>query len=94
VERLSPFGMGNPTPMFGVRGVRPVGRARLVGRNHLKMVLGDGETSMEAIGFDMADRGMPDGPVDVLFHLKENTYGGRTTLQMHIKDFRSAQAEA
>ncbi len=34
-RRLAPFGMGNPTPVFLLRGVRIVGQVKQVGQDHL-----------------------------------------------------------
>lgn len=53
--RLEPFGKGNEAPVLGVRDVT-VTAAREVGRDstHLRIVLKQGETSAEAVGFSMA----------------------------------------
>lgn len=91
LERLSPVGMGNPTPLWGVRNVSPVGNPRIVGKDHLKMIVASGATQMESIGFRMADRELPDGSLDLLFQLKENIYNGRRSIQLHMKDFRSSE---
>ena len=92
IRRLHPLGMGNPEPVWGVRGVQLAGKPRIVGRNHLKMLIASGATQMDAIAFGMADQPIPDGALDVLFTLRENVYRGRRTLQMQVKDFRSAAA--
>jgi single-stranded-DNA-specific exonuclease len=82
---LEPCGMGNPGPVFGVRGSRFVGATR-VGRNHLKGTLDDGATRLPAIGFQWADRvpWLAAGPVDVAFRVETNEWQGRTTLQARI----------
>ncbi len=71
LERLGPFGPGNPQPVLAVRGVRAVTR-RLVGDGaHIRMGVTDGGTVVEAIGFEMAERGevltFVDAPVDLAF---------------------------
>ncbi len=91
IECLRPMGLGNPTPVWGVRGVTSVGQPRIVGKNHLKLVLASGATQRDAIAFGMAGRVLPNGPLDVLFHLQENNYLGRRSVQLNIKDFRPAQ---
>jgi single-stranded-DNA-specific exonuclease len=55
MQRLAPFGIGNPTPRWLVRGVT-LGEIRTLGKNqnHLKMQL-IGNKKMDAIGFHMAD---------------------------------------
>jgi single-stranded-DNA-specific exonuclease len=82
---LEPCGMGNPGPVFGVRGVR-FGDRRIVGNGHLKgMLLRDG-SACAAIGFDWADRvpWLGDGPVDVAFRLECNEYPGYVSLQARV----------
>lgn len=90
ISRLRPFGAGNPTPVFGAKSVRVVGNPRIVGTNHLKMVLAGGGTQVDAIAFGMGDREVPEAPIDVVFNLEENEYLGRTTVQMNVKDFRAS----
>jgi hypothetical protein len=57
------------------------------------MTVGLGNQQCEAIGFGMGDRVVPDGALDLAFVLRENTYMGRTNLQLHLQDFRPAEAE-
>lgn len=90
IRKFRPLGLGNPAPTWGVSNVRLVGQPRIVGEDHIKMILASGGTQLEAIGFGMAECEIPEGPIDVLFHLQENTYRGRTMLQLDLKDFRSA----
>lgn len=82
---LEPCGAGNPSPVLGVRGVR-LSRRAIVGTGHLKGVLEDGNTRLNAIGFQWADRaaGLGDGPVDAAFRLELNDWQGFTTLQARL----------
>ncbi|MDD4873206.1 MAG: DHHA1 domain-containing protein, partial [Kiritimatiellae bacterium] len=93
LQQLKPFGLGNPTPVWGVHNVRVVGMPRKVGNCHLKMTIASGGTQMDAIGFEMGGREVPDNPLDIIFALQENAYQGRRTLQANIKDFCSAGME-
>jgi single-stranded-DNA-specific exonuclease len=83
-QHLEPCGMGNPGPVFAVRGVRLHG-AREVGAGHLKATLREAECALDAIGFGMLDRA-PSGvePVDVAFKLERNTFRGRDALQARM----------
>jgi len=54
VERLAPFGPGNPEPVFAVRGVRAAA-TRVVGDGHLRLGLTDGRSFIDAIGFTRGD---------------------------------------
>lgn len=82
---LEPCGMGNPGPVFGVRGVR-FGDRRIVGNGHLKGILLRDGSACAAIGFDWADRvpWLGDGPVDVAFRLECNEYQGYESLQARV----------
>ena len=85
IRHLEPCGMGNPAPVFGVRGVS-FARRQLVGTNHLRGTLEGKDGNLGAIGFQLADRvpWLGDGPVDAAFRLEENEYQGRTSLQARI----------
>jgi len=82
---LEPCGTGNASPVFGVRGVRLAGRAR-VGQGHLKGTLDDGRYRLAAIGFQWADRvpWLNDGPVDAAFRLEVNEWNGQMCLQARL----------
>ena len=88
LERMAPFGLGNTKPVWAVRGVRLLGTPRTVGQNHLKFTVLDGNTQLDAIAFNKADRTVPDGPLDIAFQLNANTYRGRTQLQLVVQDWR------
>jgi single-stranded-DNA-specific exonuclease len=92
---LEPCGMGNPGPVYGVRGVRFCERKR-VGERHLRgLLMRDGST-VAAIGFDWADRvpWLCDDPVDVAFRLECNEWQGRESLQARVVGISPAQGEA
>ena len=88
-RHLEPCGMGNPGPVFAVRGVR-VQKRTVVGAGHLKCRLGDEQHSLEAIGWGMADRypWLGSGPVDAAFRLELNSFRGSTSLQAKLLGLR------
>jgi single-stranded-DNA-specific exonuclease len=100
VNRLAPFGMGNPTPVFILRNVR-IERLQLVGKSkeHLKLQLQSqqerGEPlSFSAIGFRMADTGadlFENEIVDVAFKLDVNEWRNTRELQLKLVDVKSAE---
>lgn len=55
LERLAPFGAGNPEPLLAVRGVRAVTTRVLGDGLHLKLGVTDGTAYGEAIGFHLGD---------------------------------------
>ncbi len=91
IQSLRPLGHGNATPVWASRNVSIVGKPRVVGKNHLKMILASGGTQLDAIAFGMADRDLHNGAIDILYNLQENSYMGRTSIQLNIKDFRACQ---
>jgi single-stranded-DNA-specific exonuclease len=88
LERLAPFGMGNPEPNFVLRGARVISK-RILKELHVKLVLDAGGKRIEAIGFNMADRPVPD-VTDIAVSLQINEWNGRRNLQLRIKDLRPA----
>ena len=92
LRHLEPCGLGNPAPVFAVANVRAA-RPREVGKNHLKFTLEDETGSIDAIGFELADRVKPGwltGPVDVALRLEENEYRGTVSLQARVVALRPA----
>ena len=96
LDRLAPFGYGNPRPTFLLRDVLPIGRPRAVGRGHLKMSVRREEGGLDCIGFDLASRlencGFPDGPIDIVGHVSVNEWNGRRSVQLQLGDFRGARS--
>ncbi len=90
ISRMGPFGEGNAEPVWGMRSVQLVGAPRVLKDAHLKMRVGLGADVCDVIGFKMAGRlaELTEGPVDLAFNLRANTYMNRTTLQMNLLDFR------
>lgn len=85
LERMKPFGMGNPEPVFLLKGAEVRG-SRVLKGGHLKLTLSCGGRSFEAIGFGLAEKGICCGRVDLLFSPGINVWNGRSSLQLLIKD--------
>lgn len=94
VERLEPFGPGNPVPVFAIEGIE-VMDARACGADgaHLRLLLRTQTGQQSAVGFGMGNLA-PDlvpsgcGVVDIAFTVGVNAYGGRRSLELIIKDVR------
>jgi single-stranded-DNA-specific exonuclease len=82
---LEPCGQGNPSPVFGVRGVRFTSRS-VVGNGHLKGALDDGNCRVWAIGFQWADRvpWLGEGLVDAAFRIECDEWNGLSSLQARL----------
>jgi single-stranded-DNA-specific exonuclease len=89
VERLAPFGMGNPEPLFLLRGARVISR-RVLKERHLKLRLGCGEQVVEAIGFNLDHEAATDSEVDLVCCLQINIWNGHRGVQLRIRDIRTA----
>jgi single-stranded-DNA-specific exonuclease len=93
IESLRPLGTGNQTPLFAARNLKVVGKPRIVGKNHLKLTLGDGKRDIDAIAFGMGDYELGKGPLDSVFQVQVNNYMGEKTIQLNVRDFRPTQAD-
>jgi len=54
LEKLEPFGSGNPEPLFYTRGLKLKGEPQSLGRQTLKFWVTDGKVTLQVIGFGMA----------------------------------------
>jgi single-stranded-DNA-specific exonuclease len=90
LERLEPCGTENPTPLFAVEGVHLRGKPRIVGKNHLRFSVTDGDTTVQAIWWGKGDFEFPEGAFDIAFTPELNEYGGRESVQLKVRDARAA----
>lgn len=96
LEKLAPFGYANPTPILMSRRVMVQGAPRIVGRDHLKLKVGDGRggPSVDAIGFGMGgmlDQVRRGQQWDVAYCLESNQWADfPAVLQLRLKDLRPA----
>ena len=92
LDRLGPFGYGNPRPVFVIRDARFAGRPRIVGRGHLKATLErTGDAPLDCIGFDLGERIdelKGGGSLDIAGHVSVNEWNGRRIPQIQLLDFR------
>jgi len=94
MEKLQPFGYGNPTPVFVSRRAR-VRSARAVGADgrHLKLFLSDQQgRTWDAIAFRQGEwiGRLPD-LIDIVYVLKVNEWNGRVNLQLDVHDIHIAE---
>ena len=100
LKQFEPFGPDNEAPTFWAKNLLLAGRPKTVGkeRTHLKFsVIPKFESAQprDVIGFgmgahmDMLESSRTSGdPLDLLFSVQENTWNGRTTLQLRAHDVR------
>ena len=113
---LAPFGKGNPSPLFGSKGIR-ADRLDLIGKNRdiLRFTLAEPESGVRqaAISFDgyetlrellkelypeeecakIWESGRLPGLLDIVYSIDVNTYNGRSSVQLVLKDFRFSEQE-
>lgn len=92
LERLEPCGPENPTPVFAVEGVRLRSAPRVVGKNHLRFTVTDGDTAVQAIWWGRGDFEFPGGSFDVAFAPELNEYRGVESVQLKVRDVRPSAA--
>ncbi len=54
LQRLEPFGAGNPEPLFYSRSLKLKGQPQILARNTIKFRVSDGDAVFQAIGFGMS----------------------------------------
>ena len=92
LEQLHPFGMGNPEPVFGIRGVRLKSRPDVFKEQHFRFAAEDANgRRVSGVAWKLADRLPPVGPpLELAIQLNWNYYNGRKMLQMELLDWRLA----
>ena len=97
LNQFAPFGPGNMAPVFWTDNVVDAGGSRPVGGNrHLKLTLlqKDGQENLSplsGIAFqkgELFDRIHDGEPFSICYHLEYNTWQGKTTLQLNVKDIK------
>ena len=91
--RFAPYGPGNPEPVVALHDVAARGYPRIVGENHLKLLVAQGAYTLDTIGFNLGhllrDMDLIRGPLTVACRLRENAFLGRATLQGRLIDVRT-----
>lgn len=92
IQKLAPFGMGNPQPAFLTKKVI-VEDMRLVGEDgkHLKLRVFQLSTTnqFDAIGFNMGEMSKNiriGDSIDLVYQIERNKWNGNSKLQLKIKD--------
>ncbi|HEY1447319.1 MAG TPA: single-stranded-DNA-specific exonuclease RecJ [Caulobacteraceae bacterium] len=91
LQRLAPFGPGNPEPLLALPGVRAE-RSSLVRGGHIRCALSAGGARLEAIAWRAQDSDLGrrllsgEGGLHVAGRLKANDWNGRIGAQLEIED--------
>jgi single-stranded-DNA-specific exonuclease len=98
LERLRPFGAGNPAPVLAAEGgvflrAEDVSRWRETAHRRL-FVSGPGGEPHRLMWFNAGSLPEPGDAVDVAFALHVNRYGGREEAQLTLEAWRPAQPQS
>lgn len=92
LQCLEPFGPGNERPLFMTKQLINNRNTRAVSEGrHLHLDVTDQVAAMDGIAFGQGDKAahLQNGySVDICYYLDENSYKGRTTLQMNAQDIK------
>ena len=93
LKLLEPFGESNKTPIFIYKNLRIDSIRALSEGKHLKLTLKDGNTIINAIGFNMgkySEEYLIGDKIDVIGVLETNTFNGIESVQINMKDLRKS----
>ena len=90
---LEPFGESNKTPIFIYKNLRIDSIRALSEGKHLKLTLKDGNTIINAIGFNMGGYSgeyLIGDKIDVIGVLEINSFNGIESVQINMRDLRKS----
>ena len=87
LQRLEPFGIGHPTPLFWSSRCTLVEQRQLRG-GHLQLSLRQGDTTLRAVAWRWSGAWSLPSELDVAFHLRLNRWQGVERLQLELVDLR------
>ncbi|GMQ82613.1 MAG: single-stranded-DNA-specific exonuclease RecJ [Rhodothermia bacterium] len=100
LKQFEPFGPDNARPLFLTTNLVVSGEPKTVGRNNTHLKFSVCETDLpgadrEVIGFRMSEyldilveSRTTNSPIELVYSLEENTWNGRTSIQLRAKDLR------
>ncbi len=94
LKQFAPFGPGNLSPLFKTPGLVDTGKARIVGKNHLKLEVVHPDISgfpFAAIAFQQGHQynDIKEGKLfSACYHIEENEWNGVKSIQLNIKDLK------
>ncbi len=91
IQRLAPFGKGNPVPIFVSRGVQVTGcRTMGADQQHLRLKLKQQSANFDAVAFKLGDSlNEVSDTLDIVFNLEIDRWGGAENLRLNILSFAS-----
>jgi single-stranded-DNA-specific exonuclease len=95
LQRLEPYGAGNPRPTFLARNLCIVREPRLIGGRHLKMcVAGPKGRPLETIWWNGAEQtSLVRSGIDMAYTIEARKWNGETFLQLSVQDVRESEQQ-
>lgn len=96
INRLQPFGVDNPLPVFAVKNIKIHKISTMSENKHLRMTLLKEGKFLDAVGFGMGEyyNHLKEGDfINVAFGLDINDYKGYKNVQLVLKDIKLAETE-
>ena len=93
LKLLEPYGEANKTPIFIYKNLRIDSIRALSEGKHLKLTLKDGNSIINAIGFNMgrySEEYLIGDKVDIIGLLEINSFNGTDSVQINMKDIRKS----
>lgn len=95
LKQFAPFGPQNDAPLFVSKEVSLVNAPEIVGKNHLKMRVVQGNSPIfDCIGFGLADlypKVSQGRPFNICYSIEENVWRERKIIQLNIKAIKMAE---
>ena len=92
LSSMEPFGQGNEEPVFSIGGARILTSMQIgEEKNHLRLQIKKGDSVLSCIAFRMGeyiDELSPGTLIDVAFTPEINTYNGRRSVQLRVRDIK------
>ncbi len=93
LQILEPYGVGNPVPVFMMKGVQVNEISGVGDGKHTKLTFGNGNHTLSAMYFsnspDSIDVYIGDS-VDIIFNVDINEWGGRKNVQLIVRDIKAS----
>ena len=93
LQRLEPFGIGHPQPVFWSQGCQ-VAAQKLLRGGHLQLELRQGEASLRAMGWRWQGETNLPALVDVAYRLRLDSWQGEERLQLELVGLRASAGGA
>lgn len=97
LDRLEPYGAGNPRPRFLASGLEIVGEPKLMGQGerHMSFRVRQGRTNLRAVAWGMAERReelvSANNRCSVVFSPKINEWNGYSNVELEVADFQAGE---